>query len=245
MSRGNYWIALDKNMGQYLKYIKRPYSEIEAMYSYSLDVDNGKEGSIAGYSVLWEWSRNKVRRFIKGIRTVKGHIKDSKRTVKGQAIHFIDNALMTKKDSKRTVKGHIKDSKRYTTIKPSKPNKPNKKKKSKPKKDSLSDYLKDMIINNNFIEIKNKIFEFYKYRQSMPKAKRYKTEAGINMLFKDLNGCRDRGLIVSECIDEAIGRDWLTPKPDYFKNTKPINGNTETAGDRWLRKRRAARGETQ
>ena len=98
------------------------------------------------------------------------------------------------------------------------------KKKDIKKKDPLVDYLYLKIQENNFIETKDKIFEFYKYRQSMPKAKQYKTEAGINILFKDLNGCRDRGLIVSECIEETIGRNWLTPKPDYFKNGSVKNG---------------------
>ena len=223
MSRGNNWVGLDKNLGQYFKSIKRPFSEIEAMFSYSLNIDNGINGSIAGYSVVWKWSRNKVRRFINGIRTDEGHIKDRKRTDEGHPIHFIDNALMTKKDSKGTEEGQIKDSNKDAIIEPNPKPEP-KKKKSKPKKDPLADYLYLKIQENNFIETKDKIFEFYKYRQSMGKDKRYKTEAGINILFKDLNGCRDRGLIVSECIEETIGRNWLTPKPDYFKNGSVKNG---------------------
>jgi len=122
--KGN-WIPLDKSLAQEFKAIKRPFSLIEAMFSYTLDADHSIEKSIIGYSRIWNWSRNKTRRFIKGIRTVKGHIKDSKRTVKGQAIHFVDKGLWLKKDSKRTVKGHIKDSKRTGTINPN----PNPKKK--------------------------------------------------------------------------------------------------------------------
>jgi len=134
MSRGNKWIPLDKYLAQYFVKIKRPFSEIEAMYSYTLDIDNNKSGSISGYSTQWQWSRNKVRRFLKGIRTVEGHLMDSKKTQKGHAIHFIDNALMTKKDSKRTVKGQQKDSKRYTTTKPNPKPKPKPKKKVPKKK---------------------------------------------------------------------------------------------------------------
>ena len=77
--KGN-WIPLDKSLAQEFKAIKRPFSLIEAMFSYTLDADHSIEKSIIGYSRIWNWSRNKTRRFIKGIRTVKGHIKDSKRT---------------------------------------------------------------------------------------------------------------------------------------------------------------------
>jgi len=144
MSRGNKWVPLDKYLAQYFVKIKRPFSEIEAMFSYTLDIDNGKSGSIAGYSLQWQWSRNKVRRFLKGIRTVEGHLMDSKKTQKGQAIHFIDNALMTKKDSKRTVKGQQKDSKRYTTIEP----------KPKPNKKEISDSTESAPLKLDFYKTK-------------------------------------------------------------------------------------------
>ena len=100
---------MDKYLAQEFKSIKRPFSRIEAMFSYTLDVNNGNEGSIIGYSKLWQWSRNKVRKFITDIKSEKGHIKDSKRTAKGQPIHFIDTALRSKKDNKRTAKGQQRD----------------------------------------------------------------------------------------------------------------------------------------
>ncbi len=123
MSRGNNWIAMDKLLAQDFKSIKREFSRIEAMFSYSMDVDNGRNGTISGYAAQWSWSRNKVRRFLNCIRTVEGHLKDSKRTDGGHPIHFIDNALMTKKDSKRTDGGQTKDTRHDTTIEPKpKPN---------------------------------------------------------------------------------------------------------------------------
>lgn len=213
MSRGGNWIPLDKSLAQEFKAIKRPFSLIEAMFSYTLDIDCGIEKSIVGYSRIWNWSRNKTHKFIKGIRTEKGHIKDRKRTVKGQAIHFIDEALWSKKDSKRAEKGQKKDRKRTGTINPN-PN-PNQ---------ELKTYLQEQINQHNFIETKDTIFEFYQYRMSMPVKDRYQTEKGIDYLFKDLNGCRKAGLIVSECLDEAIGRGWKTPKPSYFKNNKQPGG---------------------
>lgn len=80
MSKGTEWIPMDKYLAQEFKSIKREFSMIEAMFSYTLDIDNGRVGSISGYSKLWGWSRNKVRRFIGGVVDIKGHIKDTRGT---------------------------------------------------------------------------------------------------------------------------------------------------------------------
>ncbi len=120
MSKGNNWIALDKNLQQEFKKIRRKFSMIEAMFSYSLDQDRGNKGSIAGYAMLWGWSRNKVRRFKKGIKSVKGHLKDTRRTVDRHPIHFIDTALMTKKDRRGTEEGQKTDTTNKTKPKTNK-----------------------------------------------------------------------------------------------------------------------------
>ena len=232
MSKGSGYIMLDKYLAQEFKSIRREFSIIEAMFSYTLDQDKGLKGSIKGYSALWGWSRNRVRRFIKLIRTVKGHPGDTRRTPYGHPLHFIDKALWVDKDSQGTVKGHPKDTQRTPTINPIILN-PKSKEKKKIKKKSFSVYLQDRIISNNFIESKDVIFEFYKYRQSMPSVKKYKSEKGINGLFRDLNGCRKAGLIISECLEISMERGWLTPDPTYFKNNgfekkKTIPGTTMT-----------------
>lgn len=116
MSKSNGYVPIDKNLIQELNNLGRSFTRLEAMFSYSVDQNNGKGGSINGYAQLWNWSRNKTRKFLKEIRTVKGHQKDSRRTPNGQAVHFIDGGLWVSRDSERTVKGHQKDSERYTTI---------------------------------------------------------------------------------------------------------------------------------
>lgn len=149
MSKGNNWIALDKNLVQEFKSIKRKFSMIEAMYSYSFDENCCKKGTISGYSKQWGWSRNKVRRFIKGIRTAEGHQKDSKRTHQGHPIHFIDNTLMFKKDSRGTAEGQQRDSQEDTTNKPKLNPKPKSKKKDikkkfiRPPKEEVQQYFYD------------------------------------------------------------------------------------------------------
>jgi len=216
MSRGNKWVPLDKNLSQEFKYIKREFSMIEAMFSYQLDIDNGIRWTIAGYSKLWRWSRNKVRRFLNCTGTVKGHIRDSKRTDEGHPIHLIDLSLNGKKDRTGTDRGQVED----TTIEP-KP-KPEPKEKKKIKKKSFSVYLQEKIIQHDFVKDKDKIFEFYNYRMEMPVAKRYKTEKGIDGLISDLIGCRENGLIIFDCIEKTMQRNWQAPDHSYFNNKKGI-----------------------
>ena len=119
-------------------------------------------------------------------------------------------------DSRRTADGTVR-------IKNNKNNKNNNKKTST-KKD-LETYLKKMIIQHNFIETKDKIFEFFNYRMDMTNNLKYKTEKGINGLFRSLNGCRQKKLIISECLEEAMEREWRTPDPNYFKSNQ-LGNNT-------------------
>ena len=118
MSKKSGWVPLDKNLQQEFKHINRPFSRIEAMYSYTLDADNGSAGSIKGYAKLWGWSRNKARKFIQEIRTREGHFGNTIRTRYGHPIHFIDKGLWSGKDRIRTGEGHDRDTIRYPTTNP-------------------------------------------------------------------------------------------------------------------------------
>jgi len=107
----------------------------------------------------------------------------------------------------------------------------------------FKDYLQEKIIENNFIASKDKIFEFYEYRMNMPKKKQYQSEKGINGLFRDLNGCRDAGLIITDCLEIAMEKPWMTPDPKYYGNKGPMQNNngqqTEVdTGEQWLQMRR-------
>lgn len=158
MSKGNGWVPIDKMLAQDFKYIKRPLSRIEAMFSYTVDVDNGITGTIAGYATQWGWSRNKVRRFVNCIGTEEGHLKDSRRTAEGHPIRFIDNGLWSKKDSKGTEEGQKKDRRRDATIEPNpNPNPkdtplPPKKKKTKKFEPPTESETIQFFIENGFTE---------------------------------------------------------------------------------------------
>ncbi len=43
----------------------RPYSPVEAMFSLSVDRDNGHGHSVRAYSRIWRWDRKKVAKFLK------------------------------------------------------------------------------------------------------------------------------------------------------------------------------------
>jgi hypothetical protein len=42
----------------------RPFTRLEAMFSLTLDYDQGNEVTVLGYAELWRWSRGKVERFL-------------------------------------------------------------------------------------------------------------------------------------------------------------------------------------
>ena len=102
------WIPIDKNF-RYFMPLDKPYTRLEAMVSYTIDKDEGKKISIKGYSRIWQWSRNKVRKFLEEINTSKGHFGDTYRTPLGHPVTFINNNLRKRKDTRRTPEGHPKD----------------------------------------------------------------------------------------------------------------------------------------
>jgi uncharacterized phage protein (TIGR02220 family) len=116
MKDGN-WIALDKCLAHYLPR-KRPYTILEAMFSYSKDIDEGKENSINGYSRIWSWSRCKVRRFVDDLKTVTRHAPDRDETGMRQEVRIINGKLEDIKDSDKTPARHGQDTGKTTTINP-------------------------------------------------------------------------------------------------------------------------------
>lgn len=116
MKNGN-WIALHKELRYFLP-SGGEYTILEAMFSYTLDVDNGKEGTISGYSKLWGWSRTKVRKFIEELKTGEGHLTNRQRTGKRHQVLLKLNNLQDRKDKLKTGKEQVEDTQVDTTINP-------------------------------------------------------------------------------------------------------------------------------
>lgn len=133
MIYGN-WVGIHKGFVKSLP-IDRPYTELEAVFSLSVDADFKNPASISGYSKLWSWSRSKVRRFLADIEVeiiypeelkkkqnqkgqIKGQIRDRSETDKRQARFIIDKGLYRAKNRSETDKGQMKDRSKNTTIDP-------------------------------------------------------------------------------------------------------------------------------
>ncbi len=89
MSRADNWVAIDKNIKQEFKYIDRPYSIIEALLSFSIDFNCGSRWTYAGYAKLWQWSRDKVRKFVTDLQSESGYSLERQKTHYRHPIHLI------------------------------------------------------------------------------------------------------------------------------------------------------------
>ena len=155
MIYGN-WVAIRK---VFLKYLPddRPFTKLEAVISVATDFDSGNLASYAGYSKLWKWSRNKVKKFMnedleltiekpqtsEEIRLQKGKIKghpkghprDTPSEKKGQPKFVFNMGLHDIKDTPSEKKGQPRDTPKDTTIDPNIILNPKDKKKSIKKTD--------------------------------------------------------------------------------------------------------------
>ena len=116
MSKKGGWVAIDKELTGTFKNINRPFSYIEAMYSFSVDHDNGHEWTYRGYAKLWQWSVGKVKRLIDGMLESTGTVVERKGNGKGTLIHFIDKKLWVKNgDCLRNSSGTVAEQKRNSS----------------------------------------------------------------------------------------------------------------------------------
>jgi len=136
MKLGN-WIPLDKSLAKSLPR-DRSFTDLEAMFSISLDYDCGNDATVSGYAARWGWSRNKVRNFLNKIgvkfsysentsrkQNQKGQIeiqiRDRSGTDQGQ-IRIIDSRWMDgEKDRSGTDQGQKKDRSKDSTNNPINP----------------------------------------------------------------------------------------------------------------------------
>ena len=128
MNKGN-WVPIDKTLVKTMSSINRPFSVVEAMFSYSVDQDCCKEGTLRGYAKLWGWSVGKVKRFVDCLRNTSETVVERKGNGNGTLVRFVDGSLKRLAEQKRNGSGTVTERKRVATIYPNpKPNpKPKKK----------------------------------------------------------------------------------------------------------------------
>ena len=94
------WVHIDKALIKALPK-DRPYTLVEAVLSYTVDVTCGKEKSMRAYSRLWSWSPKKVTNFLTKMRVTVGKQKGN---TKETATFRIFNPLQpTKKQMGNTL----------------------------------------------------------------------------------------------------------------------------------------------
>lgn len=122
----------------------------------------------------------------------------------------------------------VKESKVYNIYPPTpqRGGSTSKKKKSGSKYQQLKTALSQKIKEKNLIDCHDKLFEFFEYRMALEKKHKYKTPKGLDALVGDVAACIAAGLNPVDCLDEAMRREWLTPKLDYFKNNFGKNNNS-------------------
>jgi len=173
MNYGN-WVPISKAFSDSLPK-NRKFSELEAMYSLQLDHDNNVPVTVSGCAGRWDWSRDKVRKFLadtwvtieyekdtKSFKKQKGKLKktlnqheiDIKPTLKKHK-RFIDkNDLEEVKNMKSTLKKQQKNINHYTTIKPN-PN-PNPKEESIPQNEFAGDNQEEFYLTKKKRKLKGK-----------------------------------------------------------------------------------------
>jgi len=81
----------------------------------------------------------------------------------------------------------------------------------------LKTYLESKI-QNGLEAYHDKIIEFFNYRQTLQKSKQYKSEKGIDGLFRDIKSCQTEKLPIITCLDIAMEKRWMAPVPKYYKD---------------------------
>lgn len=212
MQIGN-WVPIDKRMKKFLPKTRK-FTELEAVFSLTIDYDNQNEVTISGYSKLWGWSRTKVKTFFdqlgieviysddtKSVQKQKGQIKKQKEDreeTEKRHLRFIDSKwLKEAKNSKKTVKKQKEDRSKSTTIDPS----------LNPNPEPI---IKDTIKPENVSD--QTWNDFLTHRKSK---KAPVTQTVINTFSKEAELA---GMSLEEAFIESSSRGWTGFKAEWVKN---------------------------
>jgi len=191
------------------------YTELEALISHTLDINDNRSWSVNGYSKLWGWSRTKVTSFLHNIKTSGGHHKDihqdNLKASKGQGIVIKINNFETKEDkvkaSERQGERHPEDIPLDTTIN----NKPKKKKKPK---ETEPDFILPEWINK---EAWDGYVEMRKEKKSP-----MKTLRAMNLAVNTLKKLKEAGDDPIAILDKSTENSWTGLFPLSNNGKQPM-----------------------
>lgn len=215
------WQLIYRNEGYYIpngkdlyllikKRINTPLPEIESCIKLMIERDIFSKEKYEKYKILT--SSGVQKRFFDAAK-------------KKKQVRFCKKYLLISIDSYGNAidsDGNAIDSVgKYTKVKVKEKVKVNKKRKKILKKENqLLTYLGKKITSENLTEHKNKITEFFNYRQTTKikgKKQPYKTETGINGLFRALIASKEKWHDLDTCLDIAMEREWLIVEPEYYR----------------------------
>lgn len=160
----NGWVGIDKNFVQYLP-IDRPYTELEAMLSYTVDIDNGVKMALRSYARIWQWSRTKVKKFLTEIaEPEQGHHPYQFRATTRPPVFFINKNLWQQKSQSEANFEPEQSQSEATTINPN----PNPNKKNSPSNSasrSWDTHSWQYKFAKRFYELKQDNYGEYKFMQ--------------------------------------------------------------------------------
>lgn len=206
----------------------------------SITVERGQSiKSLNTWAARWQWSKSKVRRFFNMLKDSDMIFTESVSKSTRLTVINYDTYNKIRNDDETMVKRSRHDDETIAAPdnnvkKDNNENNVNKttlsdKKSNKKSKSDFINHLECKISESGLESLSDKIKEFFEYRQAKPVSKRYKTDFGINGLFRDLKSCQIAGYDLAECIEIAMERDWQTPDAKYFdnifgRNDKSVDG---------------------
>lgn len=115
--KGN-WVPIDKGFIYYFPE-ERSFTELEAMLSYAVDIDNGVKKSERSYARIWRWSRTKVKKFMTEIEEPEqGHHPYQFRATSKPPVFFINKNLWNDESQNRANSEPAKSQSKATTYNP-------------------------------------------------------------------------------------------------------------------------------
>jgi len=233
MKHGN-WVPMSKAFVRHLPG-NREFTSFEAMFSLSVDYDNGNSVSVSGYSSLWGWSRKKVSNFLKkhnleilyadkynrhkrGVLVVKlgvpnGEQEGNRIGTGREQVEFIDSKDL-RKDGNRVGAGgeQVGNRKGSTTNEPNpKPNplKDNTDKKNPSKKFDPMSIRPEWFSEKDWQDVVT-------HRAKHPK-KPAQTQRAFEGLISQFSAAVENGFTITECVDEMTNRSWAGFKAEWMK----------------------------
>lgn len=209
MTKKNNWIALDKMGVSDLHNLKRPLSRIEALYLYTVDVDKGFRGSVRLYSRQWNWSRDKVAKFLHEIHSSTGS-RTNGAGKKANELHFI---LLDKKATNRPETGRLDSSLISVSENKKAINQPAISHTNKTKNKNKNSDFDPLSVKPEWISVED-WSDLVTHRKSIKKA--VHTPRAYKSIVTELSVAKQRGFTPRECVDEMANRSWIGFKAEWM-----------------------------